>query len=311
MTSIDDLHHDLKGVSDTVLGNLSTEERIRVFAKEAADGNDRRLEQLADTAPRKKYTAADLDYISGIETIEKLSIQARHELQSRYQAIDQHETTRDKYMALMLLNESQSRLSRGSFALDEFGNFDAPDHDDAEYTYGKQSAPDTAYLATKYRDLWEDVPAELLVDEEDREIPRFPELAAAGLLAYPDDLSGETFDDLDDDRIPSEVQETEVRLLQALVDFHTRFHGWRIFAEEHLDITLDELLDIAAPEREGDVGVMYGVAKITQNLCESTLALNRDYLEAYPALLEEWTGDEIDVDLDARAQDYADAVDLS
>lgn len=159
--------------------------------------------------------------------------------------------------------------------------------DDAEYAYGKQSVPDTAHLATKYRDLREDVSVELLVDEEDREIPRFPDLSAAGLLAYPDDFSGETFDDLDDDRIPSEVQETDVRLLQALVDFHTRFHGWRMFAEEHLDITLDELLDIAAPERKGDVGVMHGAAKITENLCESTLALNREYLEAYPALPEE------------------------
>jgi len=43
MTSIDDLKHDLKGLSDTVLGDLSTEERIRVFAKEAADGNGKFL----------------------------------------------------------------------------------------------------------------------------------------------------------------------------------------------------------------------------------------------------------------------------
>jgi hypothetical protein len=318
MTSIDDLQHDLKGVTDTVLGDLSTEERIRIFAKEAADGNEEFLEQLADTAPRKEYTATDLDYLNGIKKVGAVSLQARHELQTRYQVITEHETTRDKYMALMLLNESLSRLSRGAFEIDGFGNFDAPDHDDTEYAYGKQQSPSIAYLATKYRELWEDVPAELLVDEGDRAgtAEVFPELAASGLIAYPDDLSAETFDDLDDDRIPSEVHETEFRLLHALVDFHTRFHGWRLFAEEHLDITLDELLDISAPEEEDVAGNIHGINEISERLCENTLSMNRDYLEALPALLEEWAdeGENIDLDLDANAQNFADgladAVDL-
>ena len=322
MTSIDDLKHDLKGVSDTVLGDLSTEERIRVFAKEAADGNDGRLEQLADTAPRHEYTATDLEYLNGIKKVGVLSLQARHELQKRYQVITEHETTRDKYMALMLLNESLSRLSRGAFEIDEFGNFDAPNHEDAKYAYGEQQAPDMAYLATKYRELWEDVPAELLVGEDDRAgtAEVFPELAAAGSLAYPSDLSAEAFDDLDDDRISSEVYQTEVRLLHALVDFHTRFHGWRLFAEEHLDVTLDDLLDISAPEGEDTVGNTHGIAEIDEQLCENILSMKRDYLEAYPALLEEWAGDmetdaeDVGADLDARAQNFADgladAVDL-
>lgn len=321
MTSIDDLKHDLKGVSDTVLGNLSTEERIRVFAKEAAEGNEERLEQLVDTAPRYEYTSTDLKYLNGIKKVGTASLQARHELQKRYLVIDQHETTRDKCMALMLLNESLSRLSRGVFEIDEFGNFDAPDHDDGDYAYGKKQAPDMAYLATRYHELWEDVPAELLVDEQDREIKQFPNLAAAGSLAYRDDLSGEAFDDLDKDRISSEVYLSELRLLNALVDFHTRFHGWRLFAEEHLDITLDELLEVSAPVEEEVVEVTHGIAEIDEQLCENILSLNRDYLEAYPALLEEWAddmdrdADENDVDLDARAQSFADglsdAVDLS
>jgi hypothetical protein len=324
MTSIDDLQHDLKGVSDTVLGNLSTEERIRVFAKEAAAGNDGFLEQLADTAPVSKYTATDLEYLNGIKKVGVLSLQARYELQKRYQAIDQHETARDKHMALMLLNESLSRLSRGALEIDEFGNFDAPPHADAEYAYGEKHAPDMAYLATKYRELWGDVSAELLVDEEDRAgtAEVFPELAAAGSLGYPSDLSGEAFDDLDDDRISSEVYQSEVRLLNALVDFHTRFHGWRLFAEEHLDVTLDELLDISAPEGDGEdaVAVTHGIAEIDEQLCENILSMKRDYLEAYPALVEEWAGDmgrdveKINTDLDARAQRFADgladAVDL-
>ena len=316
MTSIDDLQHDLKGVSDTVLGNLSTEERIRVFAKEAADGNEEFLQQLADTAPRHEYTATDLEYLNGIKKVGAVSLQARHELQKRYQAITEHETTRDKYMALMLLNESLSRLSRGAFEIDEFGNFDAPNHEDAEYAYGEQQAPDMAYLATKYRELWEDVPAELLVGEDDRAgtAEVFPELAAAGSLAYPSDLSAEAFDDLDDDRISSEVYQTEVRLLVALGNFHTRFHGWRLFAEEHLDVTLDELLDISAVEEDDALETMHGIALIDEQLCENILSMKRDYLEAYPALLEEESGGEVHVDLDARAQNFADgladAVDL-
>jgi hypothetical protein len=312
MTSIDDLKHDLKGVSDSVLGNLSTEERIRVFAKEAADGNEERLEELADTAPRYEYTSTELEYLNGIMKLGAVSLQARYELQKRYQVITEHETTRDKYMPLMVLNESLSRLSGGAFEIDEFGNFDAPNHEDAEYAYGEQQAPDMAYLATKYRELWEDVPAELLVGEDDRAgtAEVFPELAAAGSSAYPSDLSAEAFDD----RISSEVYQTEVRLLVALGDFHTRFHGWRLFAEEHLDITLDELLDISSVEEDDALETIHGTALIDEQLCENTLSMKRDYLEAYPALLEEESGGEVHVDLDARAQELADgladAVDL-
>lgn len=312
MTSIDDLQHDLKGVSDTVLGDLSTEERIRVFAKEAGGGNEGRLEQIVDTAPVRKYTATDLEFLNGTKVITVLSLQAKYDLQKRYQAIDQHETVRDKCIALMLLNESLSHLSRGAFEMDEFGNFDAPPHDDAEYAYGKGQAPAMAYLATKYRELWEDVPAELLIDEEDRAgtTEVFPELAAAGSLGYPSDLSAKAFDDVDDDRISSEVFQSELRLLNALVDFHTRFHGWRLFAEEHLDMTLDEFLDIPPREDEDGVGVPYSTAEIDEQLCENILSMKRDYLEAYPALLEELPdeNEESDVDLDARAQSFADGM---
>lgn len=323
MTSIDDLHHDLKNVSDTVLRDLDTEERIRIFAKAAAEGEDDRIQQLVDTAPRREYTATDLDYLNGIKKVGAVSLQARHELQKLYQVITEHETTRDKYIALMLLNESLSRLSRGAFEIDEFGDVDAPSHDDADYAYGKKSVPDTAFLATKYRELWEDVPAELLLAEGDRPDPTrcFPNLAAAGLLAYPSDLSSETFDDLDDDRIPSKVHETEVRLMNAVADFYTRFHGWRLFAEEQLDISLDELLDISAPEGEDTPGNTHGINEISEQLGESILSLKRDYLEVYPTLLEEWAEDigkdtdAISLDLDERARNYADgladAIDLS
>jgi len=319
MTSIDDLQHDLKGVSDTVLGDLSTEERIRVFAKEAADGNDGRLEQLADTAPRHEYTATDLEYLNGIKKVGALSLQARHELQKRYQAITHHETARDKHMALMLLNESLSRLSRGALEIDEFGNFDAPDHEDAEYAYGKQQAPDIAYLATKYRELWEDVPAELLLEEDDRSgtSEQFPHLAALGLTAYAEDYSG--FDDLEVDRIPSPLAKAEMSLAKALVEFYTHFHGWRIFAEEYLDVTLDEFLAIIRPPEAADSPLdpfagPSGVPAVDEELCENILSLNEDYLEAYQSLREEYADragmerPDAPLDLDDRAEAFAQAI---
>ena len=321
MTSIDDLQHDLKGVSDTVLGNLSTEERIRVFAKEAADGNEEFLQQLADTAPRHEYTATDLEYLNGIKKLGSLALQARYDLQTRYQVINKLMQKRDKCVALMLLNESLSRLSRGGFDIDEFGGFDAPEHDDAEYAYGDKWPPDTSFLATKYRELWEDVPAELLVGEDTRSdhTKLFPRLGAAGSLAYPDDLSGETFDDLDRDRMPSEVHETEVRLLITLVEFRTRFYGYRIFAEEHVGVTFDEFLGVVT---EGNDDPTPGhIVTLNEQICETLLSTSQDYFEAYPVVLQESVGlvedadeentpslEEIEENLDARAQNFAEGI---
>ena len=311
MKRIDDLKHDVKDVSDNVLGDLSTEERIRVFARKAAEGDDEFLEQLADTAPTKEYTSPDLEYLNGIKKLGAVSLQARHELQKRYQAIVEYESDRDRYMALMLLNESLSRLSRDAFEIDEFGNFDPPAHDDTEYAYGKKSSPETAFLGTKYRELWEDVPAELLLDEDGRSgtTKQFPNLAAGGLLAYPSDLSGGEFDDLEDDRIPSEVHESEIRLMHAVVEFYTRFHGWRIFAEETLEISLSELLRITDADDETTIGEVH---KINEQLGENILSIKQDYLEAYPTLLREWgedMGKEIgDIDLDGRARNYAEGL---
>jgi hypothetical protein len=314
MTSID----DLKNVSDSVFRDLDSEERMRLFAQAAAAGEDDRIQQLVDTAPRSEYTAADLEYLDGMKKLTVLSIQAKCELQKLYQVISEHETVRDKYMALLLLNESLSRRSRGAFEIDEFGGFDVPGHGDAEYADGEQSAPDTAFLATKYRELWADVPAELLdVGDRSGTTEVFPGLAAAGLAGYPSDLSGATFDDIDHDRQPSEVFETEVRLLTAVADFYTRFHGWRLFAEEHLDIGLDEFFDIPFADGEDPPGYTHGITEITEERGVSVLSRKRDYLEAYPALIEEWVDDmgadpdalDVDhVDLDERAHNYADKV---
>ncbi|WP_254538932.1 hypothetical protein [Halomarina litorea] len=316
MTSIDDLKHDLKGVSEGVLGDLDTEERLRVFIKEAAEDREERIEWLTETAPTKQYEATDLEYTDGIKRYSLLSLSARYELQTLYQAISEHEADRDRYMALMLLNESLRRLSRGGFEIDEFGRFDAPDHDDAEYAYGEKHPPDAAYLATKYRELWEDVPAESLLDEDDRSgtTKQFPGLAATGLIAYAEDYSG--FDDLEIDRIPSELARVEMLLAKTLVKLHVHFHGWRIFAEEYLDVTLDEFLGLTRPPEDTDMilSPAPSVPEITEENCENILSLKGDYLEAYQSIREEYA-DRLGMErpdpplsLDDRAEAFAQAM---
>jgi hypothetical protein len=322
MTSIDDLKHDVKSIGDKQLGDLDAEERLRLFIQEAAEDREERLEWLTETAPTKQYEATDLEYTDGIKRYSFLSLQARYELQTHYQAITECKADRDRYMALMLLNESLSRLSRGGFEIDEFGNFDAPDHADAEYAYDETRAPDTAHLATKYRELWESVPAELLLEEDERAraTQQFPNLAALGLIAYPEDYSG--FDDLEVDRIPSELAKAEITLANTLVEFHTRFHGWRIFAEEYLDVTLDEFLDIIRPPEVADSRLdpfngPSSVLSVDEELCENIISLNYDYIEAYQSIREEYA-DRVGMDapdaanvpggLDDRAEAFAQAI---
>jgi hypothetical protein len=317
MTSIDDLKHDLKGVSDGVLSDLDTEERLRVFIQEAAEDREERIEWLTETAPTKQYEATDLEYTDGIKRYSFLSLQARHELQTLYQAITEHEAERDRYMAVMLLNGALERLSQGHFTVDEYGNAEIPGSwpDD----YGPKYAPQSSTLATKFRELWEDVPAELLLEEGDRggTSEQLTHLAALALTAYAEDYSG--FDDLEIDRIPSALAKAEMSLTKTLVEFYIHFHGWRIFAEEYLDVTLDEFLAIIRPPEAADSALdpfagPPGVLAVDEELCENILALNEDYLEAYQAIREEYADrvgmerPDPPLDLDEHAEAFAQAI---
>jgi hypothetical protein len=317
MTSIDDFKHDLKGVSDTVLGDLDTEERLRLFIQEAAEDRKDRIEWLTETAPTKQYEATDLEYTDGIKRYSFLSLQARHELQTLYQAITEHEANRDRYMAVMLLNEALEQLSQGYFTVDEYGNVDLPSSwpDD----YGPRYAPRQSTLATKFRELWEDVPAEFLLKEADRSgtAEVFTGLAGLALTAYAEDYSG--FDDLEIDRIPSPLAKAEMSLAKTLVEFYTHFHGWRIFAEKYLDVTLDEFLAIIRPPEAADSPLdpfagPHGVPAVDEELCENTLSYYGDYLEAYQSLREEYADragmerPDPPLTLDDRAEAFAQAI---
>jgi len=317
MTSIDDLRDDVKSIGDKQLGDLDPEDRLRVFIKEAAEGREERLEWLTETAPTKQYEATDLAYTDGIKRYSFLSLQARHELQTLYQAITKREADRDMYMVVMLLNGALEQQSQGHFTVDEYGNADIPGSwpDD----YGPKYAPQSSTLATKFRDLWEDVPAELLLEEADRSgtTEVFTGLAGLARTAYAEDYSG--FDDLEIDRIPSPLAKAEMSLAKTLVEFYTRFHGWRIFAEEYLDVTLDEFLAIIRPPEAADSALdpfagPHGVPAIDEDLCENTLSYYRDYLEAYQTLREEYADragmeqPDAPMDLDERAEAFAQAI---
>jgi hypothetical protein len=318
MTSIDDLQHDLKGVSDGVLSDLDTEERLRVFIQEAAEDREERIEWLTETAPTKQYEATDLEYTDGIKRYSFLSLQARHELQTLYQAITEREADRDRYMAVMLLNGALERLSQGDFTVDEYGNAEIPGSwpDD----YGPKYDPDLSTIATKYRELWENVPADLLLEEDGRSgtSEQFTHLAALGRMAYAEDYSG--FDDLEIDRIPSGLAKAEMGLTNTLVRFYIHFHGWRIFTEEYLDVTLDEFLAVIRPPEVADSPLdpfasPPDVAEIDEEFCENILSLNEDYLEAYQSLREEYADragledpDDPPLGLDERAEAFAQAI---
>ena len=312
MTSIDDLRNDVKNIGDKQLGDLDAEERLRLFIQEAAEDREERLEWLTETAPTKQYEATDLAYTDGIKRYSFLSLAARYELQTLYQAITEREADRDRYMAVMLLNGALERLSQGHFTVDEYGNAEIPGSwpDD----YGPQYAPQSSTLATKFRELWEDVPAEFLLDEGDRSgtSEPFTHLAALALTAYAEDYSG--FDDLEIERIPSPLAKAEMSLAKTLVEFYTHFHGWRIFAEKYLDVTLDEFLGFTTPPDVGSLSAPPATAEIDAELCENILSLNSDYLEAYQSLREEYADragmerPDAPLDLDDRAEAFAQAI---
>jgi hypothetical protein len=305
MVDVDSLQRDLGELSKQALGDLSSEERVHAFAKEAAAGNDEFLKQLAVTAPEREYTLRDPLYFREIQKLGAISLQARFELQTHYQAFSEAKAARNMYSALFLLNESLSRASRDRFDNDECGRLQAAATSDEKSPDYDLVSRGTSYLASKYQALWDDMPQELLVRGRHEEFMQ--NLAATGLLGYPSDISGESFDDLPENCIPSELHHTEMQLAGALIDFHTRYHGWRMFAEDEIGIMLDELLSISMMEPDGGNRsvVPGGVPVVTERLCENTLSLNQEFLQALSNIVEYRSKGEEALDLEARAQRFA------
>jgi len=148
MTSLNDLQQDLKNVSDNVLSNLSAEERVRMFLKAAAEGQDDRIEMLRDSAPRYEYETRDLEFTHGAIEAYTLSRMANASLERLYTATMMHEAGRNQYVAIVLLNEAVEKLSQGHFTVDEYGNADTPAS--WPHNYGPQYDPDELRLAEEH-----------------------------------------------------------------------------------------------------------------------------------------------------------------
>lgn len=271
MKRITDLRHDVKNVQDNVLGDLDPEERVRMFLKAAAEGQDDRIEMLRDSAPRYEYKTRDLEFTHGAIEAYTLSRTANAQLERLYTAMLMHETARNQYVAIALLNEALEQLSQGHFTVDEYGNADTPEswpHD-----YGPQYDVDESRLAGKYRELWERNDLELAFDTEDRSRPYFAELAADGLVGYRTETSGEY------DR-PAGMAQAETKLMDTVAEFYEAFHTWRRLAEEHLGISFDELLQASQTEKRlFDEWTAPGW--LTEERCRDVLERMELYLDAY------------------------------
>jgi hypothetical protein len=270
MKGLTDLQHDVKNVQDNVLGDLDADERVRMFLKAAAGGQDERVEMLRDSAPRYEYETRDLEFTYGAIEAYNLSMAANASLERLYTAMMMHEAGRNQYAALVLLNEALEKLSQGHFTVDEYGDADTPAS--WPHEYGPQYDADESRLAGKYRELWERNDLELAFDTEDRSRPYFAELAADGLLGYRTQVL--------DNYAPARVSQAETNLMETAAEFYKAFHTYRRLAEEHLDMTLDEFLQASQVEKL-PFDERTGPGWLTEEECRDALERMQLYIDRY------------------------------
>lgn len=302
MSDIDDLGAEVTETAEAVLGDLDNEERLQLCIEAMAGDDDERIERLTETAPVHTYETVDMQYQEYTKDLFAFSTLARYELERYYLSMNHYEAERDLYVALMLLNETLSRLSGGHLSVDEFGEIDRPESARVEPEYRGKHEPGLAYMATKYREIWDDLEADHLIHEEERRINYWPGLAAAGFLAYPNEFDGET--------IAGEYEQAELNLFFTTAELYKRFHAWEIFAEEHLGTGLDTLLNVAVQsDRKGSLA---GPDEVSAELIGNTLSLYEDTLRGYEVMLregaKEYTDDVPEIDLDAEAEAYAETL---
>jgi len=276
MTRITDLHQDVEAAQDTVLGGLETDERIRMFLKASAEDRDDRIEMLRDSAPRSTYEMPDLEFTEGTKEVYLLSMLANHTLERLYTTILMHEAGRDKHILAILLNQALAELSQGHFTVDEYGNVDTPESWPNPHEWMDDT--DTARLAGRYGELWAERDLELPPSFDERVTPYFAEMATAGLLGYRHKL----------DRLEDGLSRTafiDEQLTSATAEFYVGFHTFHRLAEEHLDTTLDELLQATQAERSMfDASLPSG--RIDEEACRDLLERKEIYLDAHEGVLE-------------------------
>lgn len=271
MKRLTDLKHDVKNVQDTVLGDLDTQERVRLFMKAAAEDREDRIEMLRDSVPRYEYEMPDLECTEGAKEVYILSMLANYTLERLYTTTLMHEAGRDKHVALVLLNEALERLSQGHFTVDEYGNADAPESWPLGYDWMDNA--DTSRLAGKYRELWDENDLPLPSSFEGRVCPYFAELATDGLLGCRHKL--EVLEDG-----ASRIALIDEKLASTVVEFYVAFHTFRRLTEEHLGITLDELLQAIQADR-GPLDTSPAPGPLNEATCRDLLKRKEFYLDAH------------------------------
>jgi len=268
MTRITDLHQDLKNVQDNVLGDLDADERVRMFLKAAAEDREDRIEMLRDSVPRYEYEMPDLAFTEGTKEVYILSMLANHALERLYITTLSYEAGRDKHVALVLLNEALEQLSQGHFAVDDHGNADTPES--WPHPHPGMDNTDASRLAGKYAELWDENDIPLPPSFEERISPYFAELATESLLGY--DYGGGWRES------NSIILQSDSNLTQTVVEFYVAFHTFRRLAEEHLETTLDELLQATQAERSV---LNASPVRVDEETCRELLERKRCYLTAY------------------------------
>jgi len=289
MKRIDDLKHDVNNVQDNVLGDLDGEERVRMFLKAAAEDREERIEMLRDSAPRREYEMPDLEFTEGTKEVFILSMLANHTLERLYLTVLSYEAGRDKHIALVLLNEALKRLSQGHFTVDEDGNADAPAS--WPHPYPWMENPDASRLAGKYAELWDENDIPLPPSFEERVSPYFPEQASESLLGYDygEVCRGDT----------SIIHQSDRNLMHTTVEFYVAFHTFRRLAEEHLDTTLDELLQATQYERSV---LSANPVRVDEDTCRKLLKRKEYYLTAYEKGMKEALGAVRETDTDTHGE---------
>lgn len=299
------IDNDIEELGDDILSDLTPGERLELFVRASAEGREDQIEWLRDTTTRANYEIPELEHAIPQQAVTYLSLMTHSELEHAILKIYWHEAERDRQVGFMLLNEALGRLKHGGFGVDEFRHVEAVGRDGADGPYSPKYGSGVSYLATVYEDLWEELGLELLLDQTERRTPFFVDLASAGLVGYPRDLSGSAYDDVDVNRTKSEAYLQEIRLLTAVVDLYSKYHSFRIVAEDYVGVSFKELLGLTAPKSNEELSESPKASE-----AETILSLYENYINAFPVIAEEFLeeGEEVDVDFDSQAQKRAETI---
>lgn len=296
---------------EELLRGLSPQDRLRRLIKVDAEGDTEEAKRLFEFAPKQTYSHVEQEFLDAFEDVHMASWRANWHLDRCVQFIYRLECQRDRFVALALLNGALSKADDGAWSVDERGRLSGLEEVSEGTESDEKFDDEVSFLATKYRELWSELGVELLLDDEDRSHDPFADLATTGLIGYPL---------VSDDESPIDLMilDAERRLCYTVAEFYRWFHGWRLFAEEHLEVTFDEFIRFGRPDADRPPGmVMADAFMLDEETCDHLLSLYGAYLESYPELIAtmaerfddiDGPDDPADVDLDAQLEVIAEAI---